>query len=106
MMVWLWFSGVLAFAAVVYWALMNWRDARRYRWLREYQNHYFPEEKMLYGERLDEAIDAILAEDRVADDDVDDTVYDTASPELQPKYEYPHVAPMPGPQPLFGEADK
>jgi hypothetical protein len=36
------------------------KDAARYRWLREYPNHFFPEEENLDGERLDAAIDAKL----------------------------------------------
>lgn len=36
------------------------KDAMRYRWLRVYPNHYFPEEQRLSGVDLDEAVDLML----------------------------------------------
>ena len=38
-------------------------DAGRYRWLRVYPNHYFPEEEQIHGALIDSAIDAILREE-------------------------------------------
>lgn len=39
------------------------RDAQRYRWLRVYPNNMLPEEQSLDGQRLDYAIDVILAQE-------------------------------------------
>jgi hypothetical protein len=38
------------------------KDALRYRWLRQYPNHYFPEEQGIYEEELDAAIDKCIAD--------------------------------------------
>lgn len=81
--------------------LMFYKDARRYGWLREYPNCYFPEEEMVSEEELDEAIDEFLAGKKTRRELKDEQ----HEPWVDP-YPYPNNRPMPGPQPLFGDVSR
>lgn len=82
------------------WIFSIWKDAKRYRWLREHP--YFPEEETLREEYLDEAIDEILSGRRM-DPEQEREIRLAARKKVgdEPGYEYPHCRPMDPPTPLF-----